>query len=505
MAVGTAAATATASGSGFVPISIRASTSGTVASGTTATITMPTYSAGDYVLLVISRNQTSTAYTFDSNVTTATELVNAGTRRLTAIRIEPNGTPTSFVVTGSVSGVWTWWCATLIGVNAAAAVATGSNPIGSSTTAPIECPVADFGYLATGGEAVFSAASVNSSATWTVSGNTIYNTTSGNAALMVNLDATSPGAISAAPISMDRGLGGTSRNESAVTFVLQGVPAGTPNLLTNGSFELAGSGGKGAGWDEEHSTVGAATYTLTSTGVSDGAKSQRIEYVGVGSDAGGRVAIYQSPITATAGDVLRFSVDLSGALTSCYSIIGIEAFSTGMVYISEEDTVITSLTGTPTRYSVDYVCPAGTVAVAVYCQILEILPSSSCSVYLDRATLLASAPSVADGVTTTVATSTATGAATLAATAVATATATAAGTANVAGGGTVSGSATATGVAVASSLASLLATATAAATAAGSGVGVSVDSITPGAISAVYVVGPTVTSAPRASTTITGG
>ncbi len=171
----------------------------------------------------------------------------------------------------------------------------------------------------------------------------------------------------------------------------------TTNLLTNPSFETGTT--IATGWADEHTTVSAATYSLPATGVFDGSKAQKFTYTGQAGDDGitAKTEIYQAPITAVAGDVLTFSVYLSGSFTNAYALIGIEAFDVSSVYISETDANVTTLTGTPTRYDVTYVCPAGTSYVAAYLLCPAIGPTSVLSVTMDSARLVKSLASTKYG------------------------------------------------------------------------------------------------------------
>lgn len=375
-------------------ISLGDSKSGALASGTVATVTLPTYNSTDYIVLILSRNQAqATPFTFSSPVSSITEIAQAGgNRRLTAMRVVPNGAgQTTFTMTATTSGVWSWWIGAYSGVGLTAAVAAATNSIGNSTTSTIEVPNAQLGYIAQGKELGLSAGGVNATATWTTDANTVYSTgTSANAGLLIRKAALTPGTQTFVPGNLDRGLGGTTRNESALSFVLQTTTPALPNLLTNGSFETF-TGGIATGWADEHVTAGPFTYSSTVTGVVDGSTAQRIQYTGQAGDNGttSKGEIYQSSIGGvSAGDILTFSIWCSGTWSNIYGIIGIEAFDSGAAYISEADVSITAMTGTPTKYSVAYVCPPGTSFVAVYFQFPGVAPTSSWDVTLDNAALL---------------------------------------------------------------------------------------------------------------------
>lgn len=353
--------------------------------GTSVTITLPDRESGDYLTLIVASNQAPTLG-FTAGVASSTSLASASSR-LQAIRIVPNGGATSITMSSSVSAVLTWWCASWRNVDAAATVYAAANSIGNNTTAAIESPTVALGHEATGHEVFIRAGSVNSSATWATAPNNIFATTSGNAAMAIRSDAV-PEATLALPAAsaFDRGLEGTTRLESSLVFVLQPVQTVTPTVLTNGSFETAAGNGVATGWETEGSAPRLPTCSLSTTGVVDGGFAQRFQFTGQSGDSG-NVAIYQAPIDAAPGDVLRASIYLSGTLTNAYAIFGIEGFLTGGTYISEHDTVVNSLSGTPTRYDVEYTCPAGTDYAAVYFQVPGLAPSSVVDVYMDKAVM----------------------------------------------------------------------------------------------------------------------
>lgn len=371
------------------PPALRSQTSGSV-SGTTATVTLPTgWQAGDYLTLIVSSNQAPTLG-FSAGVVSSTVLANAGSR-LQAIRVVPTGGAATVTLTSTVSGVLTWWCGAWTGVDPAATVAAAANNIGNSTTAAIEVPPVDLGYISTGYELYVSAAGVNSTAVWGTTPAPIYSTTTGNGALSVRSGAVPAGILARASTTpFDRGSEASTRNESALQFVLQPVQTPTVNRLTNGSFETGGAA-IATGWEQEFTAPRAATYTRsTTTGVVDGAQAQRMQFTGTTGDTG-MVAFYQSPIAVTAGDTMRATVYLSGTLTGAYAIFGIEGFTTaGGAYISEHDTTVDAgaLTATPTQYTVEYTCPPGCTAVAVYFQVPAVSPTCVVDVYLDKAILL---------------------------------------------------------------------------------------------------------------------
>lgn len=377
-----------------------ASTSGQQTTGSSSfTATLPSYSTGDFIVLIVSTNNAQTSLSFSAAISSATPLPSGGSGpgRLWAVQLVPNGTgQTTFTVTGTASAVWSWWCADYSGGSTSLTVASSTDATGNSTSAVVAMPEVNLGYIATGNEVMISAAGVNSTATWTTDGNTQFHTTANSAALMVDAVNLTAGQLTGVPATVNRGNGGSSRNQNSLAFVIQVAPGGTVNLLSNPSFEAGGT--LATGWTDEHTTATEATYALVSSGVVDGTLAQQFAYTGVSGDGGtAKTEIYQAPITATPGEYLTFSVWLSGSLTGCYAFIGIEAFTSGSVYISEADTNVLTLTGTPVKYTVSYLCPSGTDHVAAYLQIPSIGTGVSFTVTMDAATLTAGPPPVVSG------------------------------------------------------------------------------------------------------------
>lgn len=359
------------------------------ASNTSAeTITLPTYSAGDVIVMVVGRNGTSTSYTGDAHCTVTAIALGDGS--LSALKITPDGTnPTTFTLTASQAKIWRWWIASYSGVSGT--IYGTQSAIGSNTTATMAVPTTSLGYVNGGNEYAISAGGVNATATWTTDANTLYNNTTDNASILVSGKTIATGLTAVAFAAIDRGLAGTSRIEATLSFVLP-VAGVTTNLLANPSFEAGTT--IATSWTDEHTTVGSATYSLAAIGVFDGDLAQRIVYNGQAGDGGTKILeIYQAPVTGmVAGDRVTFGVYLSGTLTNTPTIIGVEAFTSGNAYISETDTYITGISGTPTYYEVTYTCPANTDHVAVYLQCQEIGATTIIDVRLDSARLTNAGP-----------------------------------------------------------------------------------------------------------------
>lgn len=376
------------------PVPVSQSSAQVTSASASFTATLPSYQAGDFLLLVTSSNNAQSGLSFSGAISSSAPLPSGGSGggRLLAYQLVPDGPgQVTFTVTGSASAVWTWWIASYRGASTSLAVATGVNATGNSVVAAIAPAEVSLPYIATGNEVLVSASGVNSTATWTTDSGTQYHTTASNAALMVDAVNLSAGMLTGVPAAMNRGNSGSSRNQNALALVLQVPPGGTANLLANPSFEQGSA--LATGWTDEHSTAGAATYSLTASGVVDGVLAQSIVYAGQAGDTGsGKLEIYQAPVDVTPGQYLTFALWLSGSLAGgTYADIGIESFAAGGIYISEADAYVTpaQLSVTPRKFSVSYLVPAGAVYIAAYVQFPEIGPSAAVNVVMDAAALTA--------------------------------------------------------------------------------------------------------------------
>lgn len=362
-------------------------TSGQVTvANTIITCTLPTYAVGD--CLILNANNAQTTFTLSAPITSFTVVAGGTGNRCQALALVPNGAgQTTFTVTGA-SAVWTWVILNYSGASLTALPTTSLNSAvtayGSVTTTPVPVPEVNSNFVATGNEVLVSAVGVNGTTTWTTTGSTQFHTTANSAAMMINAINLTLGGLTGVAASMTRAAG--TLNQTAIGFILQPAPLGAINLLSNPSFELGAT--LATSWTDEHTTATEATYSLTATGATDGALAQKMVYSGVVGDGGtAKTEIYQAPITATPGTYLTFTVWLSGSLTSLYGLIGIEAFTSGSVYISETDANFLTLTGTPTLYTVSYLCPPGTDHVAAFLQVPSIGSGASLSITMDQATL----------------------------------------------------------------------------------------------------------------------
>lgn len=208
------------------------SASGNVASGTSATVTLPAgYLTTDYITLILSKNQTDpNPFDLSAALTGLTELSNAGARRLLVARVIPNGTgQPNFTITShtAISSVWEWWIGNWGGLDLTAQVFHAENAVGSSASSALAPPPLTTNYVFTGNEIAISVGGVNATATWTTDAGTTFNTgTAVNAGMMIDAVHPTVGASLWTPPSMDRGLNGTTRNQQALSLILQADPLG---------------------------------------------------------------------------------------------------------------------------------------------------------------------------------------------------------------------------------------------------------------------------------------
>jgi hypothetical protein len=143
---------------------------------------------------------------------------NAG--MLQALRITPTPGSASVVVNVVTNGIIRWWCGAYTQASLTAAVAAAANNIGNNTTAAISAQAVSLGRVALGNEVYIAVASVNSSATWATSSDMLYSDPSGNAVMAIKSGLVPPGQNSFTPGDFDRGLEGTTRNESVLSLII---------------------------------------------------------------------------------------------------------------------------------------------------------------------------------------------------------------------------------------------------------------------------------------------
>lgn len=358
------------------------------ANSTSISITLPTYSyPSDYLLLFVCRNQTdANAMTGDANATVA-ELANSGTRRMTALKVTPaNGSITSFTLSQTTNCLTGWVCMAVSNADAAHVVGK-DGPSQGDTTSALSFSNIPLTWTTDGTELVIGCGGVNSTATWTTDGNTVFNTTSGNTALMVEKGTPTAGQSSVPFANLDRGNNGSARTEASVAVFFTNA---ITNYLVGGGFEEGST--LATGWTEEHTTGSAATYSLsTTTGLQQGIKAQRMQFSG-GTGVLDKVEFYQAVDNVfTTGNSCTFSVYLSGSITNAYYQIVIEAHHIGTGYISEVNLPILSLTGTPTLYSVTFNNLPSTTDRVVCVVSANELTSATVDLYADQSTLIAAA------------------------------------------------------------------------------------------------------------------
>jgi hypothetical protein len=175
----------------------------------------------------------------------------------------------------------------------------------------------------------------------------------------------------------------TSRRSHFVAPVISG-----PNLLMNPSFET-GQEGLANNWKREYDPE--ATFSLSASGVVEGNFAQHISKIGTSKDTNDLMEIYQTAElndTIGPGNMLVFSVYISGSISKCSIIIGIEGFENSSTWINEEDAYIFGLSDTPEMFGVGYQVPMNCSYVAAFIQFNEINSVSSVSINLDNAILV---------------------------------------------------------------------------------------------------------------------
>jgi hypothetical protein len=203
-----------------VPVTIHGTpTTGTAGNGTTATITLPSYVAGDYVVLAVSRNQVdASAWTGDASAA-VTEIATAS-RRLSLLSVQPTGTPGSFVLHASTTGVWSWCCLNLGQVTPS--VQTAVRAIGNSTTAAVEFDPIAAAATTDGNQLVLAIAGTNATASWTAPSGTVARATLAAApGLLAASYAPTAGLTTISVPNASRGSEGINRFENSMAILLR--------------------------------------------------------------------------------------------------------------------------------------------------------------------------------------------------------------------------------------------------------------------------------------------
>lgn len=216
------------------------STTGAAASGTSATVTLPTYDADSKMFLVLGAGQNITALTFGSDISAATLRASAVGEpgRLGIFEITPNGTPTTFGLTWTTAAFYRWQVLCFSEFYTGTTRGNGS-AIGGNTTAAMAFPaIGSFPANTVGDELCIRAGLVNATATWSAPGDVVYTSTTGNAGMQVCVGTVGSGLSTLTPAALDRGLGGTSRNESVAALML--FPGLPPEDETN-CFDASGN------------------------------------------------------------------------------------------------------------------------------------------------------------------------------------------------------------------------------------------------------------------------
>jgi hypothetical protein len=200
-------------------ISVQASTTGTQNAVASATqlITLPAYSQGDILVLIVTRNLIDNTEWFGDANATISPITQVASRRLAAYTVSPIASATSFTLSANTTGLWQWAC---LNVGASAnAFTSAANNIGNSTTAIVEIPPVTLGYTTTGEELALAVAATNSTAIWTTDSSTIVSGP-GAPGLIISGTHPSAGQTSLTLANANRGNNGASRYETALSLVV---------------------------------------------------------------------------------------------------------------------------------------------------------------------------------------------------------------------------------------------------------------------------------------------
>jgi hypothetical protein len=194
-------------------------TTGTAGSGLTATITMPTHSDGDYLLLFVSRNNADVAAWAGSAGASVTLLADPGGWRLPVFRVTPVPGATTFVLTATVAALWSWCCIGFGAANPTVYSALGSS--GNDTSSAMSIPAVTV-PTTTGSELQIVAAGTNSTAVWTgATGFTQRVAATAAPGLYVGTKVPTSGLTSVTAAGVDRGNNATTRFESSLALMLR--------------------------------------------------------------------------------------------------------------------------------------------------------------------------------------------------------------------------------------------------------------------------------------------
>jgi hypothetical protein len=202
-----------------VPVTLRgAPTTGTASNGTTATITLPAYTANDYLLLAVSRNQADAAVWTGDTQASVTEIATAS-RRLALLRVQPTSTYSSFVLHASITGVWSWCCLNVGQITPT--VQTSVRAIGNSTTAALEFDPITAATPTDGNQLALAIGGTNSTATWTApAGTTAKAALSAAPGLLVATFVPASGLTTVSAATASRGSEGANRFENSILVLL---------------------------------------------------------------------------------------------------------------------------------------------------------------------------------------------------------------------------------------------------------------------------------------------
>lgn len=132
-------------------------------------------------------------------------------------------------------------------------------------------------------------------------------------------------------------------------------------------------------WKIENETAGTPLFAFSPFDTafihkSNGTEPQQMIYKGTFGDNGsGKLETFLVCYRGvTSGDMLNFSMEVSGKSDNSPVIIEVESFDNKDNYLDSSDVYISDLSETPKRYNITYICPNNTHYIAVYIQCQEI-------------------------------------------------------------------------------------------------------------------------------------
>lgn len=144
-------------------------------------------------------------------------------------------------------------------------------------------------------------------------------------------------------------------------------------------------------WKIENDTAGTPLFAFSPFDTalvhkSNGMEPQQMIYKGTFGDNGsGKLETFLVCYRGvTSGDMLNFSMEVSGKSDNSPVIIGVESFDSKDNYLDSSDVYISDLSEKPKRYNITYICPNNTHYIAVYIQCQEISSRSDISLIMGK-------------------------------------------------------------------------------------------------------------------------